>query len=194
MIIPTGFAQVNLKFTGSALPTGAEMTFGVDHTGYSGDPLAAGEDIFDIWDGADLEGLQNTTTFLTGVLVKFGPNSTGPSAEYVNSKQGTNGGDAYNPNTAYLVHKATALGGRAGRGRMYMPGVNEGDVDGTGVVDGTLLGLLNTRWAAFAAALVLADLPMVLLHGPGSPISTPTLVTGVTVDQKVATQRRRLRR
>ena len=31
MIIPSGFSQVNLKFTGPDVPTGAEMTFGVDN-------------------------------------------------------------------------------------------------------------------------------------------------------------------
>jgi len=194
MIIPSGFAQVNLMFTGSNVPTGAEMTFGVDHSGYSGTPVQAGEDIADIFDGADLEGLMNTSIALTGVLVKYGPNSTGPSGLFTASINGTGSSDGMSSNVAYLIHKNTALGGRAGRGRMFMPGVQEGEVDHQGDVDPTFLGLLNTRWSTFGANMAIADLPLVLLHAAGSPISTPTVVTSLTVDARVATQRRRLRR
>jgi len=33
MIIPSGYAQVNLIFSGSDVPTGAQMTFGVNNQG-----------------------------------------------------------------------------------------------------------------------------------------------------------------
>lgn len=124
------------------------------------------------------------------------------------------------PNVAYLVEKRTSLGGRRGVGRMYVPGVPETNVDDAGNIVGTSLSGINTQLTEMLAGLLgaatgsytgLAVTP-VLLHSnsstttrttaPGSVTITrtegaaggsPTPITQLQLDPKVATQRRRLR-
>lgn len=101
-------------------------------------------------------------------------------------------------NVAFLVHKRTALAGRHGRGRLFLPGVPEGSVDNVGnVLAGTLTGF-NAALATWRTDIA-ADVNfvgMVVLHDDASisPTPAPTLVTSISMDPVVATQRRRLRK
>lgn len=194
MIIPDGYAQVNLIFTGSGVPTGAEMTFGVDLNNPALSPADVGNLVTANYDGADLEGMKTNQLALSGVLVKFGPTETGPSSLVGASITGNAAGTAVPPNTSVLIHKNTAFGGRAGRGRMFYPGIPEAQVDQSGIIVGTWLAFLNTRWNAFRTGMEGDDLPLVLLHGASSPISTPSPIFSLEASATVATQRRRLRR
>ena len=112
----------------------------------------------------------------------------------------TNNSAAIPQNTAILVRKQTGFAGRAYRGRMYIPGVPEPDVSGTGELAGASL----TAWQT-AATGFLADfndiMPAVLIHScqyeenaPPCVPPVPTDVVSLQVDDFVATQRRRLRR
>lgn len=103
------------------------------------------------------------------------------------------------PNSAYLVRKRTDLGGRRGRGRMYLPCVAEGAVDNVGNVSSGTVAAIQTaldEWHEHLTALVGGRLyPPVVLHrseGIGTE-PAPTPVTRFTIDSKIATQRRRLR-
>lgn len=105
------------------------------------------------------------------------------------------GGPAALPNNcAYLVKKLSAVAGRRGRGRMYVPPfyVGEGSISQTGDLDGASLVALQN--------LITAGLPgddFVILHSQafGAPAPpAPTPITSFLVDRKIATQRRRLRR
>lgn len=190
--IPAGVAQVNLKFTGINLPTGAEMTFGVDQAAQT--PVGVAGAVCTAWDLSGVQSLQTDETLLASVYVKFGPSLTGPSADVACGLAGVATGAGVHPNTAMLVKKVTPDGGRAGRGRMYMPGMPETVISDSGLVDAGFLGSANTAFEDFRARLNTATIPMILLHGAGSPISLPSVVTSLLVDPKVATQRRRLRR
>ena len=191
--IPTGFSQVNLKFTGVSVATGAEVTFGVDN-GTDLAPEAIAAIVIDALDVGGLVSLMVQDCDLTSVLVKNGPTATGPSAEVGATLTGEFAGDGTPPNTSVLARKNTAFGGRAGRGRMYWPGLPDTKVSGTGLLDGTWLSNWQDLMTAFLFSLTSGDIDMVVLHGAGSPLSTPTPVTSIAVDSKVATQRRRLRR
>jgi hypothetical protein len=101
-------------------------------------------------------------------------------------------------NTALLAHKRTALGGRSGRGRMYLPAADQDWVSNTGVV-------LPSIVTSISAALenvrtdILASVNfdgMHLFHDapPIGPALPPTLITSMNLDGVVATQRRRLRK
>jgi hypothetical protein len=192
--IPVGYAQVNLLFTGPSLPYGAQATFGVDHSASSMTPAQVAEEVFDQYGAAQVYNGIAIGVNLSGVLVKFGPNTTGPSAIHSDTWNGQATGGAAAPNTSWLIRKITALGGHAGRGRMYLPGVPEEDIDDNGNIVSASREALEGDVGSMMAALVLANLDPVLLHAEGSPISTPTLITGWSVDTRVATQRRRLRR
>ena len=194
MIIPTGYAQANLLFSGAALPLDAEVTMGLDIGGYGGSPADLAQDIFDSY---GVEAIYNSLAVgndLVGVRVKFGPNLTGPSGEHFDTWAGQAANGNLSPAQSYLIKKTTALGGRAGRGRSYLPGVPEEQVSDDGTVDSTFRGNLETAWIDMWAAAAVAGAEPVVLHGVGSPISTPTPITGFAVDTKIATQRRRLRR
>lgn len=106
---------------------------------------------------------------------------------------GTGGGESLTVNTAILVRKNTASGGRKQRGRMFVPpfNTNEGDVTAAGFLDGTYLASQNDGWADFLTSLAADDVFPWLLHT--DPADAPTPITSLLVQPQVATQRRRMR-
>jgi hypothetical protein len=193
MIIPAGFAQINAIHTGAGVPTGAQWTIGVDHTAFSGDPQAVAQAFETILLNSGLYANVHSDCDMTSVLVKFGPNDTGPSVLEPANEPGTGGtGGAAAP--AFLIHKNTLLGGRAGRGRFFLPGVPETAVGPGGVLASGVVTAVNTALNAFWGDMATADLGLVLLHAEGSPITTPTIIESLTCDPVVGTQRRRQRR
>lgn len=192
MIIPLLNSQVNLLFAGPALPTGAQMTFGVDNsTGKL--PATIASEIQTLWI-ATLLAQQGSETTFTGVLVKNGPNDTGPSGSSSTASSGGSGGAAVPPNTSVLIQKNTAQGGRQGRGRMFMPGAPETSIDRAGILDGAYRTACQTDADDFWDGLVALDLPMILLRSEDSPADPPETVTSLTIAALAATQRRRMRR
>jgi hypothetical protein len=103
---------------------------------------------------------------------------------------GGNGGAAMTPQVAYLARKSTALAGRKNRGRMYLPGVTETEVDGAGLVSAAFQGDMNTAFAALITSWAGNDLTPVILH---NSLEAPTAIDQLTLESVVATQRRRLR-
>lgn len=192
-VIPAGFGQANLLFGGPGLPSGGECTFGMDVATYSGTPADAASDIIA---NATLNLMTEIGTGITlvGCLVKFGPDATGPSALVGAAVLGSAGAGLLSPNTTWLVHKTTSFGGRAGRGRMFLPGIREADVSDAGVISPTPLTDMQTAMTAFRSQLIADDLEPVLLHSAQSPIVAPSPIISFSVDSRVATQRRRLRR
>lgn len=190
--IPDGFAQANFVFTGGAVPTGAEVTLGLDVSEYTGDVSNSAEDVGTTF--LPVMGELNAGVEFVRCVVKWGPTATGPTNEFTFSQGGGDGGAASTPGLSWLVHKNTSLGGRAGRGRFYLPGLSEADVGGDGSVSETPRALLEADLVTFRNDLILANIIPVLLHGDESPISTPTVIDTLTVDPLAATQRRRMRR
>ena len=191
MHIPTGFAHVTHLFTGTAAPTGAAITYGVQNSGdaTAGDiAVAAHLALATVW-----EPFWPTTLTLDRTLVKKGPNSTGESAEHIEPRAGDNDVAGAPPNCAYLISKRTSLGGRHGRGRIFMPGVDEGNVDPNGFLEpGELTQKQGLADSWFEEPGMFGFFPMVLLHTGSTP--APTIVSALSVQQQIATQRQRLRR
>ena len=199
--LPAGYAMSTLTFRGAAVPLGAAVVLGHQLTGTS--QTAAG--VAGVVAGAWTAGLFSSggpyppSLILDTVLVKFGPLATGPSAvAAVGTAAGSGGGEAYNPGTAILVSKFTALGGRRGRGRMYLPPLTESGITEGGKLLAAQVTNLQGYANSFLASLNTGNVPMVLLHrydpdAGESPVA-PTLVTGLTVQATLATQRGRLRR
>lgn len=194
MIIPSGFAQVNLVFEGLALPEGAECTYGIELPSVPLTPNQIAQVIGNIWNVENMDTLQTSFVTLGRIDVKFGPNSTGPSGFSAPALVGTDPDQSVPPNVSLLVAKHTDFGGRAGRGRFYLPGISEEQVANNGGVNGGFLAGAQTLFDAFLAAHIADDVPMVLLHGPGSPLVLPSPITGLVVQTRVATQRQRLRK
>lgn len=191
MLIPVGYAQVNIKYTGAAVPLGAQITFGVQNTGsLTADQVA--DLVGDTYVGANMDQNHVGACAVSSILVKLGPNDTGASSELAYAIAGTLSGAAYSPNVGLLVQKITGLGGRKGRGRFFVPGQSESYISDGGLIDPAIVAADQANCTNFLADLSTAGVPMVLLHSTASPVPTP--VTTLNVSPTVATQRRRLRR
>jgi hypothetical protein len=192
MIIPVGYSQVNMRFTGLNLPTGGEVVFGVQNLA-NVSPQDVATLVAGAYGTATLEGLFSSDAALTSVLVKNGPNSTGPFSEITANAPGTDGADPNPPQLALLVKKTTTQGGRTGVGRSYWPNVPANKVLDSGLLDGAYLLDAENRFSNFLSILDQANVPMVLLHGDvaaGNPLN----VIAYTPQARCATQRRRNRR
>jgi hypothetical protein len=195
MIIPDGFGQVNFRYIGTGMPTGAEVTLGFN--------IDAGAPVLPVDQAAFFKGVWNTrikpltTTVCTlkEVYVKNGPNATGPDGTSTANIVGTLGDSPATPNMALLVRKNTAGGGRRGRGRLYWPGLPESYLDQAG----NILAAAITSWQTAMTGLfddaAASFLPLVLLHAPGATTTPePTPLTSLSVQSVAATQRLRMRR
>lgn len=124
---------------------------------------------------------------------------------------GSSAATAMPQNVAYIVRKTTARAGRRGRGRMYLPGVPEANVDQAGAVAGATITFINTELSGFLTAVIDTQ-DLLLFHdnasssttsvvGPTRTVTTtqgaagpsPDVITGLSIDPRVGTQRRRLR-
>lgn len=193
MIIPVGYYQWNGRFTGPAAPSGAEVTLGLHDEGATGGLGDIADDINAAFAASVVQYLSTQVTF-SGCLLKAGPNDLGPFVERSASQAGQDGGSALPPNVSVLVLKQTGFGGRANRGRMFLPGFREDSVDASGIIDPTKLGNLQDALDDFFGSLTSLNLEPSLLHSESSPVATPTEVLSFVASNKVATQRRRLRR
>ncbi len=192
MLIPLGFAQCNVIFGGTAVPHGAEATFGISN-GDDLSPEDIGALVLTHWATSDIMDSFSSLVTVTSVLVKLGPNEDGASALVVGSGIPGVGGAALPPNVSVLVRKGTGHGGRKGQGRMFLPGFPEGLVSEGGVVNGTQLTTLNGDLNEFMGLMDGDNIPLVLLHGVEDSPPAPYPVTSLVAQPLVATQRRRLR-
>lgn len=192
-VIPVDYAQWNLRFEGLGVPLGAQITLGLEVV----NSLTASENAELMWNifvGENIIGFLSDQVQMVESKFKAGPSATGPEGIFVDSAVGGDTGDSDSPATAFLIHKNTNSGGRAGRGRWYLPGVAGSRVEPDGAVSSAVVTDLTAALADFRAGCLAEDLNPVVLHGEDSPLTIPTSITSFTVDAKVATQRRRLRR
>lgn len=187
--IPNGYGQVNLFFTGTGWPSGGEVTFAFRNIANE-DPATNAATIRDIIDTRLAEQIPENLT-ISSILVKHGPNDSGPFDLLGTSIVGTGSSAQVQPNMAILVRKTTGLGGRRGRGRWYWP-VAEDQVDTGGALQSFVVTGMNADCADVLADLTAADLPMMLAHTAED--LTPATVTSMSCQAIAATQRRRLRR
>lgn len=108
-------------------------------------------------------------------------------------------------NSALLLHKTGGVRGRRGRGRTFLPSVlTEGVVFGDGTIDSGFLGTMTAAAEQWRSMNIAGGRPHAIAQSearprkdgtPGSPPIVPWPgVSTITVDPKIATQRRRLRR
>lgn len=194
MIIPVGYGQVNFIYTGANVPNGAQWTLGIDLDGFPGDPATAADVIAVNYDEADIESVIATFVDLVGILVKYGPTETGPSALKSFSVPSDGGASTENPSTSTLIRKQTALGGRRGRGRFYLPTPPVGGLVGGGNLNSTFQTQVQDRFDDFYDKMVADSLQPVVLHGAGQTATpVPTPITSFVVDSRIGNQRRRNR-
>lgn len=161
--------------------------------------------IKEIWSATFLP-LMSLVMRLTKVVGRFGQDGGPPLIFESNTIDagGSTASDKLPQNSALLISKRTNLGGRRGRGRMFVPGVlGEAAVGETGVITSGVVADLQDKADDFldqctTGGLAALPVPLYLEHFPStvSPGSEPppTLVTSLVVDSLISTQRGRLRR
>ncbi len=193
IVIPAGFALAAYRFTLAGDAEEMLFTIGVAVP----DALSSQQKVntlFDQWVAAVPAANMLTGYSFLGVRLRVGTGNS-PATVWESTQAvvvGSNAGPALPPNCAFLVRKRTQLGGRAHRGRAYLPaglGVGEDSVPSTGVMLEAQRSVLQTR---VDAALPVAD--KVILHDSLTPGAlSPTPITSYRVEARLATQRRRLR-
>lgn len=190
MIIPVGYAQVNLRYTGVGLPTGAEMTFGVNN-GPEASAVALAETIEAAIITAGFGASMFEDAVLTTIHVKLGPNATGQFVDHGTNIAGTEADTPVPPNVSVLLKKNTPVGGRKGQGRMFMPAIPENDISADGLVGSGKITDITAQCSTLLSELSGGDIGMVVLHNDST---SPYSVTSLVPQVRAATQRRRLRR
>jgi hypothetical protein len=155
---------------------------------------------------AKYKALLSTDTQFRGVQVTLKNPAAGtspPATVFSNTLFGN--GSAAEPDCprqcAGLIHWSTPLGGPKNRGRTYFPFPTAGNLltngQPTAAYQTSLVAfataLLNRTTISNAGALGTATVDLVIYHRPakGTPMPTPTPVTGFIVPAKFATQKRR---
>ena len=189
MIIPEGYGQFVFSFAGQGLPSGGAVVVGFrNDTPQSA--IQCADDAKAAWVTRFMPSISSAVQFTT-VLCKLGPAETGESALSTSGAYGSLAVTQTSPATCYLIRKYTGFGGRRGRGRMYIPGPVENDVNVAGDLQSSRVTALTTACAGFLTDMQTAGCSLVVLHNDGTP---PYGVTELRVDPIIATQRRRLRR
>lgn len=165
--------------------------------GYScdGDPGQIGADAASDWLAAVYKLQITAGSFWRGVKLTVG--NDGPPTEYVSSSSagaGTPTGDTEQLTVQGLIHKSTGFAGRKYRGRMYIPDILDSQCDSVGNLNSSALAKLQAiadAWMDLGSSDAQFLLPQIL-HANG--LTAPTEVLAMTVEGKIATQRRRYKR
>jgi hypothetical protein len=192
--IPNGYANIHWRFSLNGSSHQFSFAHGVKYAldSTAEDMTATGVACME--DGYGYGNMYNDWTFDSCHAVLNDGGDLFVNDQFV-EEPGTGGaGEFPPPNCSLLVRKNTGRAGRKERGRMYWPliSVLDADVDDTGIIDPTVLGVIAGNVADFKEQLDLSPFvdDIVLLH---ESAETPTVVISWGVESLLGTQRRRLR-
>jgi hypothetical protein len=199
LVLPTSF--FNASYRWNVEGDDHDMSFalaGQLNTGVDADAFAS--ELATAWlDGYDMGNVYAAWTF-HGVHVLINTGAGLAAGDSDPDEPGTGGGaETVPPNTSMIFKKTTGLAGVRERGRMYMPGFSlaDADVNNDGTIDATPLATIGVNlanWLDVTVTDVTSISGFFLLHEAASPgPGTPTAITAFTLENLVATQRRRLR-
>lgn len=184
--IPTDHAEILMIMQMENDPDPYANTFGVFLDG--GSVADAGSVAAVAWETNVMPVLSEDVE-LVGVVVRDGD---GNVAELTRSEVGGVNVGSVPGNGAVLVRKLTAVAGRKNRGRFFVPGLREDEVNGAGVITPTTTNVIQGGFLDWLADMTTGLFLPVILHTLNT--DPPTLITGVSTQALMATQRRRLRR
>lgn len=205
VIIPSGYVQVALNYSGTNFFSGRAATV----LGFE----VSGAELTDLGDVAGAVAVawvehlaeQTDTQVVLDTVRVVTETAAGELA--VGTAGGVDLSDAP-PQVATLVRYATPVRGRRGRGRSYLPGLlANSHISSQGIISTPRLEVIQASVDSFFGQLetdLAAQLSQVILQhttpvGPGAPVNPsppldpPPAVSSRSVDSRVATQRRRLR-
>lgn len=184
--IPTNFYEISYHHgIGGTVPS-VVNTMACNGAGLTHQTIA--QFAHDNWANHVMPGL-GTSVHLVLTRVR---NAAGTVWEITGDTAGGISGPMLPPNCAYLARKLTGLPGRKQRGRMYLYGPVEGQVDEGGYWNNSTQGL--ALWAgltAYRQGMQTNNVPIYLLHT--DPLLVPSPITDLPLEAQIATQRRRMR-
>lgn len=197
IVIPQGFAQVTIPLRNVALSRPAAIVFGVAMEGVIAQPNTIADTVQAVFENEMCPQL-DSGVIVGPTLVRARPGPGEPlSGIAATATSGDVDGQTPPPNVAIMIRKQSLQGGRGGRGRMFMPWwCPESAIDEAGVISGPALGSLQTAADDFLTGLIDAELPMQILHNDDtiSGNTVPAGVTGLSVDGRVSSMKKRLGR
>lgn len=188
--IPEGFYEVAFHHSLTGSLHVSICTLGVQHVGTDFENQANG--VASAWGENIMQSMSDVWRYDKAVF----RNADGAVKERLTGFPGTTAHPATTANTTFLIRKLTGVPGRRHKGRMFLPGVSEQDVDPTGQVAASKLTELNNNLLNFGGALNLVQFHMVLLHNTVADpaiITLPTAIVNLVSDPRAATQRNRMR-
>jgi hypothetical protein len=191
--IPPGFAEVWTQLNVSGDQEAMYFSLGVDlAVGVGATQTAADNLLIAVRDAID-NVVSNLYTLGPGHVL-FGQDggdiridgTTAPVA-------GVGAGEPLPPNCAVLYRKNTTAGGRRGRGRFFVPGAPESSVDKVGTLLGSYMVIAQAAGVNIINNVTAtAEAEGLVLFHDTAPF-TPTPITALEPQSRLATQRRRLR-
>lgn len=180
---------LTFEFGGVGLPYGATPSLGLVGPAavYSDSAFQAGV----LSAANDLVQLTCTSTVtLNQLILKEGPEAVGPTYVLASGTAGAQGANQAPPQVAMLVRKTVTGVTTRLMGRMFWPGVSEGNVDSAGVLGPSAVTDFQNAFNDFQTALAFFNVEPCVFN----ETSDERIVDGLDVQVRVATQRDRLRR
>lgn len=193
VIIPPGYAQVTLNYTGAMFDSGAGATvLGFGGEGEITQDLAGfAQNVEGAWEG-NMQAITSDIITLSSIYV-LGPTQ---SVERGVGTVGSVTTDMEPPAVACLVnYKGQARGPRS-RGRSFIPGVlRNQDVNSIGDITSARVGEIETAWFGFLDDCTEGTAHVILQRSEGvsAPLDPPPPVFTRAVSARAASQRRRQR-
>lgn len=185
--IPAGFVQVTMSYTGPTNSGEAATVLGFTDGG-GVDLAVISQEMNAAWGGNVMPLMHDSFTFTGSRVIS----ATAEGVAAYGGEAGNRTGALAPPNTTCLVRKQSNLRGRENRGRMYLPGMLlDDDIFDDGTINISIVTSITTAIDAALTELAAANgYAQVILHGGAS---APTIVDSISTENRVATQRRRLR-
>lgn len=175
LVIPPGYANWRITITNGSGGASARSTIAIatdidgtiDQAEMASIANIFRDNLTPLYDNSWIIGPVDVTYNISGTLHQA--NDTGTEA-------GTDSSTAYaSPVVSHVVQKRTGLVGKAHRGRLYLPGVPEGDVDEAGTLAGSrvndVTGFLTQLKDNLVATAQITK--TVLLHDENTPGALP---------------------
>lgn len=183
-------ALLTFRFGGLGLPYGATPSLGLTGPALTLIDPAFHEDLAQA--ATDLVQLTCTSTVtLNELALKIGPEELGPTFTIPVGEPGAEGANQCPPQVSLLVRKVVDGITTKRMGRLFWPGVPEGNVDSAGVVAPVAVTDYQAAFTGFQAAL---GTPWAVIPAVFDETSDEKEVSLLQVQPRVATQRDRLRR
>nr|CRY96648.1 hypothetical protein [uncultured prokaryote] len=199
LVVPTGYALGSIHLTGADGTQPFVTTIGVNLSLYGDDYVGAANALFQAY--ATNIGPYTHEQWVVQKASIFIDTTAGSGSvdSDLPADPGTRTTQPQPIAMGLIARKNTAIFGRSGRGRMFLPGVlADGDVSPAGAIEPGSLPLLQAAVDAFYTDLANGigtdePLPPFLLHSDTSPAPAPYPITGLTLAPLVGWIRKRIR-